>query len=160
MELGLQLLTVTALATAEFCAAPFDGGVGEPQFCRILERQEVSTPYFSIIVEPEFIVGVHHEGRRLQVQSTLWQSPNSFIVERIDGSSPPAWPECPTITETIEGDLTWLNCRISAGGFYERRLAAKLKGAYVVVRYSYSRLGAETGPALERMMQSVRIHAI
>jgi hypothetical protein len=160
MEIALQLLTVTALATAEFCAAPFDGGVGEPQFCRISERQEVSTPYFSIVVEPEFIVGVHNQGRRLQVQSTLWQSPNTLIVERIEGSSPPEWPECPTITETIEGDVTWLDCRIPADGFYERRLAAKLKSAYVVIEYTYSRLGAATGPALERMLQSVRIHAI
>ena len=51
-------LVVAALATAEFCAKPIDGGVGEPEFCRIYERQEISTPYFSIVVKPDFIVGV------------------------------------------------------------------------------------------------------
>jgi len=52
------LLVVAALSTAEFCAKPIDGGVGEPEFCRIYERQEISTPYFSIVVKPDFIVGV------------------------------------------------------------------------------------------------------
>ena len=160
MALGIPLLLGAALATAEFCAEPFNGGVGEPQFCRITQRQEISTPYFSMFVEPDFIAGIHHEGNRIQVQSTLWQSPNELSIERIEGSEPPAWPDCTKITETVEQGVTWQDCQISTDGLYQRRLSTRLKDAFVVIEYSYTLRGAETGPALERMTQSVRVHAI
>ena len=73
--------------------------------------------------------------------------------------NPPSWPDCPKIIETVEDNVTWYDCRKSMDGFHERRLAAKLKDGYIVVRYSYTPIGAETGPSLERMTQSIRIHA-
>ena len=160
MELGIQLLALSVLATAEFCAEPIDGGVGEPQFCRITSHQEVSTPYFSIVVEPDFLVGVHHEGRKLQIQSSIWQSMDVLTVERVEGAQLPVRSECPKITETVQDNVTWHDCRYSVDGIHRRRLIAELHGSYVVIEYSYGKLSAKSSPALERMTQSIRIHAI
>jgi hypothetical protein len=160
MDLAVQLLAAAGLATAEFCADPFEGGVEEPQFCRLYSSQDISTPYFSITVEPDFLIGVDRDGRRLQVQPTLWQSPAVLTVERIEGSNLPNWSDCPTIDETVEENVTWHDCRKTENGFHERRLIAKLYGAYILIEYSYGALGATLAPALERMTQSIRIHAI
>jgi hypothetical protein len=160
MELGVHLLILAALTTAEFCAEPVDGGVGEPQFCRITSSQEISTPYFSIVVEPNFLVGVHDQGRKLQVQSTMRQSMDVMTVEVVDGSRRPLWLHCPKIIETVEDNVTWHDCRLTVEGIHQRRLVAELSGRYVVIEYSYGQLGASSAPALERMTQSIRIHAI
>jgi len=160
MGTGISLIAAFVLTTADFCSDPFDGGVGEPQFCTLTAAQEISTPYFSVIVEPGFIVGVHKQGRRFQAQSTLWGSPNALTVERIEGTDAPLWTDCPEIREAPEDNVTWLDCRISTDGFHQRRLAARLKDGYVLIQYVYTARGASTGPALERMTQSVRVHAI
>jgi hypothetical protein len=159
LDLSTQLLAAAVLVTAEFCADPFDGGVGEPQFCRLYETQEISTPYFSITIEPDFLVGVDRQGRRLQIQPSLRQSPVVLSVERIDDSDGPNWSDCPEIVETVEENVTWQDCRRTENGIHERRLLAKVNGAYVLIEYSYGALGATLAPALERMTQSIRIHA-
>ncbi len=159
MELGVQLLALAVLSTAEFCAGPIEGGAEDPQFCRMATSQEVSTPYFSIVVEPGFLVGVNRQGRKLRVQSSLWQTMDVLTVERVEGSQLPDWPDCPEITETIQANVTWHECQFSIDGTYERRLAAVLNGGHVLIEYSYDRLGASSAPALERMTQSIRVHA-
>ena len=159
MDIGLQLLSTAVLATAEICAKPMEGGVGEPQFCRLAANREISTPYFTITVESEFLVGVHNQGRRLQIQSSIRQSQDILINERGDGSSPPNWPNCPAIAETVREGVTWRDCRISTGDSHERRLMAVLKDGWVLIEYSYTKLGTPSGPALERMTQSIRVHA-
>jgi hypothetical protein len=160
MELGVQVLALAVLATAEFCAEPIDGGVGEPQFCRITSNQEVSTPFFSIVVESGFLVGIHHNGRKLQIQSSIRQSMDVLTVERVEGAQLPIWSDCPTLAKTIEDNVTWHDCRYSANGTYHRRLLAELKGSFVVIDYSYAQQGALSSPALERMTQSIHVHAI
>lgn len=160
MDISIQLLVAAVLATAEFCAEPMDGGVGESQFCLIAASQEISTPFFSITVEPNFLVGVHQEGRRLQVQSSIRQNQDGLIVEAVADSKIPNWPDCPQVSETREELVTWHDCRIDAGGSHERRLVASLKGGYVLIMYRYSASAAVYAPALERMTQSIRVHAI
>lgn len=157
--MSVQLLALAVLATAEFCAEPIDGGVGEPQFCRITSNQKVSTPFFSIVVEPGFLVGVHHEGRKLQIQSSIRQSMDVLTVERVEGEQLPIWSDCPTVTKTAEDHVTWHDCRYSADGHYQRRLLAQLKGGYVVIEYAYGQHGTVSSPALERMTQSIDVHA-
>lgn len=156
----LHVLAAAVLATADFCAAPIDGGVGEPQFCRLDSTQEIDTPFFSISVEPDFLVGVGREGRYVQIQPTLWQSPSVLTIERVEGASSPNWADCSEVKETVEDAVTWQDCHKSGNGIYVRRLAAKLKGGYVLIEYSYSDRGATLAPGLERMTQSIRIHAI
>jgi hypothetical protein len=160
MELSAQLVMTAVIATAEFCANPFEGGVDEPQFCRLNAGQEISTPFFSVVVEPEFLVGVDREGRRLYLQPSSRQSQVHMKIEVVGGSDSPEWSDCPEIVKTTEEDVTWRTCRISGEGMHERRLAARLKGGHVLIEYSYSSLGAIFAPALERMTQSIRIHAI
>jgi hypothetical protein len=155
---GLTLLALGALATAEFCTEPLDGGVGDPQFCRITSRQEITTPYFSVVVEPNFLVGVHEQGRKLRIQSSIREEMDGMSVEVVEGSQSPLSSECPEIIETVEDDVTWHDCRSTSEGIHRRRLVAELKRGFVVIEYSYGRLGASSAPALERMTQSIRIH--
>jgi hypothetical protein len=159
MEPAIQLLAIAALATAEICADPVAGGAGEPEFCRIVSRQAIATPFFSIVVEPEFLVGVDREGRRLLAQSSVRHGQSHLTVEVIDGPSHPGWPDCPDVVRTVEEDVTWLDCRSSVEGEHRRRLGAMLHGIHVLIRYAYTALGTVTAPALERMTQSIRIQA-
>jgi hypothetical protein len=160
MESVLQMVAAAVLATVDFCAAPIGGGAGEPQFCRVDATQEIDTPFFSIKVEPGLLVGVGREGRYVQIQPALWQSPGVLTIERVEDATSPNWVDCAEVVETIEDAVTWQDCHKSENGIYERRLAANLKGGYVLIRYSYSASGAALAPALERMMQSVRIHSM
>jgi hypothetical protein len=159
MGIGLTILAIGALATADFCAEPVDRAAGEPQFCRITARQEISTPYFSIVVEPNFLVAVHEQGRKLRIQSTTHQATDVMSVEAIEGTPPPLSSSCPKIVETVEANVTWHDCRSTSDGIHRRRLVAELKKGFVVIEYWYGRLDASNAPALERMTQSVRILA-
>ena len=159
MQPPVHLVLAAVIATAEFCPEPIDGGMGEPQFCRITSRQEISTPYFSIVVEPEFRAGVHDQGRKVQIQSTVRQAMDVMTLVMVEGSQMPKSSHCPKVTETVEENVTWHDCRSTSEGIHSRHLVAELKGRYVVIEYSYGQLGASSAPALERMTQSIRIHA-
>jgi len=159
MELWGHLLMVAVLATAEFCTDPIEGGVSDPQLCRLYARQVITTPFFSIVVEPDFLVGVDRQGRRLQVQSTLWKNQDQLTIEVLEESSSPNWSDCADVTETIEDNVTWQECRIASDGTYERRLVARLKDMYILIQFVYSKAGTVLAPALERMTQSIKIHA-
>jgi hypothetical protein len=160
MEPATQFLAATVLATAEFCASPLDGGVEEPQFCSVTSSQELSTPYFSITVEANFLVGIDRQGRRLLIQSTLWQNQDYLRIEAHVEADPPNWGDCPEIQEWSEDGVAWQDCRIATEGMHERRLMASIAGHFVVIEYGYTYLGTVSAPALERMTQSVRVHAI
>ena len=160
MEPATQLLVTAVLATAEFCAAPFDGGTGEPQFCQVNASLELSTPYFSINVEPNFLVGIDRVGRRLQIQSTLWQSQDYLLVEVVDEAGMPDWRDCSKVEEWSEDGVLWQECRKTTEGMYERRLTASMAGRHVLIEYGYSSLGTVSAPALERMTQSIHVHAM
>jgi hypothetical protein len=154
-----QLMVAAALVTADFCAKPIEGGVGEPQFCSFAVEQEVSTPYYSIVVEGGFFVGLHREGRWLQVQSTVFKNQDILTIEVLDGPSLPAWSDCPTVEEFEDGGVKWKDCRTASGGHYTRRLAAALSNRHVLIEYSYSSLATNLAPALERMTQSIKVVA-
>jgi len=160
MELAANLLIAAVLTTADFCAAPFDGDVGDPQFCHLKDRQKIETPFFSVLVEPNLFVGVDREGRRLRVQPTLLREQAQFTIEVIDDVDMSKWSDCTELTETTEDIVTWHDCRIVSNGFYERRLAARMRNMHVLIQYGYSTSGTVLAPSLERMTQSVRIHAV
>ena len=153
-----QLLMAAVLTTAEFCDQPIEGGVGEPQFCRLTTNQEISTPYFSVVAESGFFVGVNREGRRMQVQSTLFKNQDMLTIEVLEGSSLPMWSDCPTVNEFSVDGVAWQDCHETSNGQYTRRLAAALSDRHVVIEYSYTSLATRMGPALERMTQSVKVH--
>lgn len=154
-----QLVIAAALVTADFCAKPIEGGVGDPQFCSIAIAQEISTPYFSIVVEGGFLVGLHRDGRWLQVQSTLFKNLDSLTIEVLDGPSLPAWTDCPTVEEFEVRGVKWQDCRTTFHGHYTRRFAAAMSDRHVLIEYSYSSLATNTAPALERMTQSIKVIA-
>jgi hypothetical protein len=154
-----ELVIAAAVVTADFCAKLIEGGVGDPQFCSIALEQEVSTPYFSIVVEAGFLVGLNREGRRLQVQSTLFKNHDSLTIEVLDGPSPPAWSDCPTVEEFEDGGVKWKDCRTVSDGQYTRRLAAAQSDRHVLIEYGYSSQATKLAPALERMTQSIKVLA-
>lgn len=160
MSILAHLLVAAVAATAEFCVNPIDGGVGEPDLCRLDASQEIETPFFSITVEPEFLVGVDRDGRRMLLTPSYRQSPVNMQIEVVDGAATPDWPDCPQVTESVEENVTWQDCRLSREGSHERRLAAKLRDRVVLIEYSYATAGTAFAPALERMTQSVRIKAM
>jgi len=155
----MTILLFAVLASAEICAAPLKGGVGDPQFCRVERAQEIETPFFTVVVEPELLVGVDREGRRLRVQPTLLKEAAQFTIEVFDGTDLPQWPDCTEITETPVNLVTWHDCRVVSKGFYGRRLAARLESKHVLIEYRYGPEGTTLSPALERMTQSVRVRA-
>lgn len=159
MELVAYLLITAALGTADLCAAPLDGDVGDPQYCHLKEKQKIETPFFSVLVEPDLFVGVDREGRRLRVQPTLLREQARFTIEVLDDLDMSKWSDCTELTETTEDIVTWYDCRIVSNGYYERRLAARMRNMHVLVQYGYSSPGTVLAPSLERMTQSVRIHA-
>lgn len=154
-----QLLVTAVLATAEICPQPMEGGVGAPLVCHLAEPQEISTPYFSIVVEADFFVGVDREGRRLLLQSTQFNNQAALAIEALDGSTPPEWPRCRTVEEFVIENVKWQDCRLTDDGIYERWLAASLKDRHVLIQYLYSSEATKFAPALERMTQSIKVHA-
>ncbi len=155
-----QLLVAAVLTTAEFCAEPFDGGVEEPQFCRVTSPLELSTPFFTITVEPDFLVGIDRDGRRLRIQSTLWQSQDYLQIEVLEDPDNSRWSICSRVDIRIDSGISWQDCRASTDASFVRILMATMPNRYVLIEYGYSSLGAPSGPALERMTQSVSVHAI
>ena len=159
MDTVVQFLAATVLATADICSEPFVGGVEEPQFCRLNSSLELSTPYFSVTVEPNFLVGVDREGRRLFIQSSIRQSQDYLQVEVHLEANAPKLTGCPEIKEWSESGVAWQECRRSSETGHERRLQASMAGRYVLIEYGYSTLGTVSAPALERMTQSIRVLA-
>jgi hypothetical protein len=155
-----QLLVTAVLATTEICAEPMEGSVGAPLLCRLAESQEISTPYFSIVVEADFFVGVDREGRRLLLQSMQFNNQAVLAIEVLDGSTLPEWPRCGTVEEFVIETVKWQDCRFTDDGVYERWLAASLKERHVLIQYLYSPEGTKFAPALERMTQTIKVHAI
>jgi hypothetical protein len=157
MVFTTQLLAAAVLATSEFCAEPFDGGVEDPQFCRVTAPLEISTPYFSISIEPNFLVGIDRQGRRLRVQSTLWQNQDYLLIQVDVEAVTSHLAGCAKIETWVEDDVSWQDCRMTTEGMYERRLMASMAGRHVRIEYGYSSLGTVSAPALERMTQSIRV---
>ena len=82
-----------------------------------------------------------------------------FRRREAEGPGPQILPGCPEFKETVEDNVTWRDCRTTLDGSHHRQLVAVLKAGHVKIEYSYGRLGATSGPALERMTQSIRILA-
>lgn len=148
------IIAMAALATAEFCAEPLEGGRGEPQFCRFEQVQTVYTPWFSVDVLPALFAGVDQSGRRLMAQATLRQSPVAFSIlasEMHSGSG------CRTEeSEIVIGSMTWSLCDESSEGYVQRSLTTQGSNGYLTVRYAYSESGAMFAEPIEQMLRSIR----
>ena len=150
-------ILVAVVATSDFCASPISGGVQEPDFCRLDQATEIETPYFSVRVEPELLVGVHREGRRLFAQPSPRQAPASFAIDVLEQDDSRRWANCPAVFETTEHGTTWRECQVRSQYSFEKRIGTQVGNNWVIVEYSYSALGTPLSPALERMLQSVRV---
>jgi hypothetical protein len=123
------------LTTADFCANPIEGGVGEPQFCRLNDPQPIETPVFSIIVDSTFLIGIDRGGR--------------YSEGKLDGSS-----------KTL-GGTTWDWCREyreehDSTQFYFLRTSQYL----VLISHYSSKLGEDLTPAVHRVLETVAVHGI
>lgn len=151
----LTLIAMAALATAEFCAEPIEGGRGEPQFCRFDQVQTIYTPWFSVDVHPALLAGVDQSGRRLVARAPLRQGTVSFSIL---ASEMRAWSGCSVEeVEIVVGGMTWLLCDESSAGHVQRRLTAQGDGGYLNVLYDYAGPGATFADAIGQMLRSIRI---
>lgn len=150
----LSLITMAALATAEFCAEPIEGGRGEPQFCRFDQVQTIYTPWFSVDVHPALLAGLDQSGRRLVAQASLRQSTVSFSIL---ASEMRAWSGC-TVEEVgvVIGGMAWSVCDESTDGLVQRKLTAAGNEGYLNIMYSYSRSGPMFAELIEQMLRSIR----
>jgi len=159
MAAGTLVILAAAIVTADFCASPIDGGAREPQFCRLASPQVVSTPYFSVTVGPEFLVGIDRAGRRMMLEATLRQSLAGLTIEMLEGAELPAWHDCPALAEIVLDSRGWQDCRLDDGGFVERRIATLAGSGHIVAQYRYGPASRDLAEALERALQSLRVHA-
>lgn len=159
METVVYLTFAAVLSTAELCMNPLPGDSSQPDLCLIESTHQVSTPFFSVTVEPGFFVGVDREGRRMVVTAATRQSQAEMEIEVLPSIDANEWGACPKITETVEEHATWRDCGSTPGNVYERKLVASLASHEVLIRYVYTASGTPHAPALERMTQSVRVHA-
>ncbi len=130
-----------------------------PDLCHLHAAQRIETPHFSIDIEPDFLVGIDREGRRMHVQSTLSRGIDLLAIEVANGAESPGWTDCADLKETSEANVSWRDCRRSSEAMAERQLVGRLKNGYVVIQYFYTAgIGTERAPLLERMTQSIRFH--
>lgn len=149
------LIAMAALATAEFCAEPIEGGPGEPQFCRFEHVQTVYTPFFSVDVHPALLAGVDQSGRRLMARASLPQDP---LVLTILASESRVWSGCQVEeSEIVIGSMTWSLCDESTEARVQRKLTAQGSDGYLNIFYSYSEPGAQFAELIDRMLQSIRL---
>jgi len=154
----IDLILTAVVATSEFCAEePAKGGGEEPEFCYLKKGEEIETPYFSVTVEGGFNVGVDRGGRRLVARPVLTQSPASFDIEVFDAPHTGRVSGCTKEIAFEQNGLTWHECLRESPGVFWRLLSARLGQGKAVIQYQYSPRGTESGPALERMLQSTRI---
>ena len=149
----------TVLSTADFCDAPIEGGVGEPQFCVLSGPQEITTPYFSVEVMPGVLVGVYDSGRRFRSQASIRQSQIGVDIEYLHLDNRAALPDrvgrfCTKEVPTTDGRVA---CDGSSDGIVERMVVI-IRGRHaVIVEISATPLASEMLPVFEAMVESVAI---
>lgn len=149
-----SLIAMAALATAEFCAEPIEGGRGEPQFCRFEQVQTIYAPWFSVEIPPALLAGLDQGGRRLVAQSSLRQSAVSFSIL---ASEMRAWSGCPVEeAEIVIGGMAWSVCDESMDGMVQRKLTTLGNDGYLNIMYSYSTSGTMFAELIEQMLRSIR----
>jgi hypothetical protein len=170
--MGIASIVVASvvLTTAEFCANPIEGGVGEPQFCRLNAPQQIETPVFSIVIDSTFLIGIDRNGRRLLIQPSLRQSQVSVNIEAIPLGEG-AESHAPVIDRYSEGKLDcspktlggtiWDWCRGHAEEHDSAQFYFLRTSQYIVLISHYSsKLGEDLTPAVHRLLETVVVHGI
>ena len=151
-----------AITSSDVCPDSFEGGVGEPRFCRIQEPARVTTPFFSVDIAPELLVGIDSGGRRLIMQPTLWQSPVALSIRAVESaetvSDRRAGWDCQSI-DLADSDGVICNRNGSQGGVLRRYVLRR--GANVLEIYlSVSSLGQPLLPVVDAIIRSLEVAAL
>ena len=155
----LSVLTTLALSTADICDDPMRGGSGEPRVCLLSASQRIDTPYYSIEVAPGQLVGIDSNGRRLQVQGSLWQSPIAAVVRVV--SEPELARELVRIKGScadfrlVEGEIAL--CDRSTADVIARVYATRSDRVVIVADLNATSIGLEMLPGYERMIQGIDV---
>jgi hypothetical protein len=149
-----SLIAMAALATAEFCAEPIDGGRGESQFCRFQHLQTIYTPYFSVDIHPALLAGVDQSGRRLMAKSSTRQGSATILVL---ASETRLWSGCRLEeSESVIGSMVWSVCDESAPGLVQRKLTAQGSDGYLSIFYSYTGMDLPSAELITQLLRSIR----
>jgi hypothetical protein len=161
MAISPQVLVASVLATSDLCSQPMANPGDGPALCHLYGAQRVETPYFSIDLEHDYLIGIDRGGRRMHIQSTLSRGIDSLTIEVVSTTEPTAWSDCADVKTSRDAEVSWRDCRRNSEAVVERQLIGTVDGGYVVVQYFYTAgIGTERAPSLERMTQSIRVHAI
>jgi hypothetical protein len=170
MEIASIVVASMVLSTADLCANPIEGGVGEPQFCRLDASQQIDTPLLSLVVDSTFLVGVDRSGRRLWARPSLSQSQVHVILEAVPIGET-ARADVPQIDQYLKGELscspkvlgatTWDWCKGNPekDDYSEMYFLRTSKFIVVIAHYS-SKLGESLTPAVDRLLETVTVHGI
>lgn len=149
-----SLIAMAALATAEFCAEPIDGGRGEPWFCRFEHVQTIYTPWFSVDVHPALLAGVDQSGRRMMARPSMQQG---TVAISVLASETRVWSGCSVEeSESVIGSMVWSVCDESTPALVQRKLTAQGSDGYLSIIYSYTETDTPFAELIEQMLQSIR----
>ena len=141
----------------DICIDIFDGGTGEPQFCRPKVTTRIATPYFTISIVPDFLVGIDHDGHRLLMQPSLWQSQLVVVLEvkdNIDEVSREDWSCSAFQGEAADG----LHCTFEADkGLHQYQIQGG--GTMISVELFASPLAYDLLPLMTDIIETIRPQA-
>ena len=156
-----QVREISAKSTTDICSNSFEGGIGEPRFCRIQEHGRVVTPYFSVNLDPNLLVGIDSNGRRLVMQPSLWGSLIALNIRALDvtkteDESLNGWACNSTELGNASGiSCTWITDPDS--GIVWRRYVLRRGGNAVEINLSASSHGQSQLPLVENIIKSIEI---
>jgi hypothetical protein len=174
MQVALVVVASAVVATAEICANLIDGGKGNPPSCRLATSQRVETPYFSVVIDPGFLVAVDQSGRRMLVTFSQHQNQAGVsilaipIEKRSETDRETALiidrraRAILTCSDRLLGTTTWQLCREASseeGDFPQYYFLETPYTLYLITHYS-SELGRAVTPAIHQLLDTITVHGI
>jgi hypothetical protein len=151
-------ISVFAQASGDICESPFEGGVGDPLFCRVEPDVRLETPYFSIDTHPRYLVGVDSDGERLFMQETPLKEQASLRVLVVEPTSieaqPNRWRSC---SEFELNGAIGLICDRSANEEVRREYFLQRGDVALIVNLVASPLAQSSLPGLVQIFESLTV---
>ncbi len=150
---------LAVISSSDICDDPFTGGIGEPDYCKISQRQLIITPNFAFVAEPGVLVGVDRNGNRVIIESSIRQSQINVYIE--------AHPKddyelllgqisknalCGAVSDV---SLNLIACDRSANSIKTMSYLYKGESSVVVAFFTATPLAAEQVPIFEKIILSI-----
>jgi hypothetical protein len=174
MQAISAIIASAVVATAEICANPVDDGRGDPPFCRLNAAQRIETPCFSVMIDPQFLVSIDQDGRRMFLRFSQHQNqaglnilavPIDRLLETdqdtaraVNGRARDYF----ACSVKLLGATSWELCREASDedSEYPRYYFLETPQiVYVITHYS-SEAGRALTPAIDQLLETIIVHGI